>query len=101
MCYDTGTKQHSEDKYMNTKEEFNKLLKKQGYESLYEFCMKNQIDYSNMSKRVGGVRQKIEISFMFRIANMLHVPVETIIEIFYYDDWITNRAMLNERDFTM
>ena len=81
---------------MNVKDEFNKLIKEKGYASLYDFCMKNQIDYANMNKRVGGVRQKIEICFMFKIANMLHVPVETIIEIFYYDEWITNRAMIDE-----
>lgn len=86
---------------MDTKERFLKLLKEKGYSNLRQFCVEVGIDYPNMDKRVKGVRQKIEISFMFKLANLLHVPVETIIEIFYYDDWITNRAMLNERDFTM
>lgn len=86
---------------MDKKEAFYKLLISKGYTSLYDFCMKNQIDYANMNKRVGGVRQKIEIAFMFKIANMLHVPVETIIEIFYYDDWITNRAMMDENNFAL
>ena len=79
---------------MTTKEAFNNLLKERGYSSLYDFCMKNQIDYANMNKRVGGVRQKIEIGFMFKIANMLHVPVETIIEIFYPDDYKENRSLI-------
>ena len=76
---------------MEAKEAFNKLLKAKGYQSLNDFCTKNGIDQSNMSKRVNGVRQKIEIGFMFKIANILHVPVEQIIEIFYNDEWKENR----------
>ena len=86
---------------MDRKEAFNKLIREKGYNTLYDFCLKNQLDYSNMSKRVGGTRQKIEIGYMFKVANILHVPVETIIEIFYYDEWITNRAMMNEADYTI
>lgn len=86
---------------MDTKERFLKLLKEKGYSNLRQFCVESGIDYPNMDKRVKGVRQKIEIGFMFKLANLLHVPVETIIEIFYYDDWITNRAMINENDLTI
>lgn len=86
---------------MNTKEQFNNLIREKGYKSLYAFCKDNHLDYGNMSRRLDGIRQKIEIGFMFKIANILHVPVESIIEIFYYDDWITNRAMINENDLTI
>ena len=77
---------------MDKKEAFNKLLHEKNYASLYDFCMKNQIDYANMSKRVGGIRQKIEIGYMFKLANILHVPVETIIEIFYPEELKENRS---------
>ena len=86
---------------MTTKEQFNQLIREKGYKTLYAFCKQNNLDYGNMSRRLDGIRQKIEISFMFKLANMLHVPVETIIEIFYTDEWITNRAMIDENDLTI
>ena len=80
---------------MTIKENFTQLLKDQGYVSLYEFCLKNQMDYANMSKRLNGTRQKIEISFMFKLATILRVPVEKIIEIFYPDEWKENRSFVD------
>lgn len=81
---------------MTTKELFNVLLIKKGYTSLHDFCLKNQIDYSNMNKRVNGVRQKVEIAWMFKIANMLHVPVEEIVSIFYPNEWEENRSLIED-----
>jgi len=78
---------------MTTKDMFNDLLKKKGYASLHAFCKDNQIDYGNMQKRVNGIRQKIEIGFMFKLANMLHVPVVEIIKIFYPDDYKENQRL--------
>lgn len=79
---------------MTTKEMFNNLLAKKGYSSLHDFCIQQKIDYANMNKRVNGIRQKIEISYMFKLANILHVPIETIIEIFYPDEWQENRSLI-------
>lgn len=76
---------------MTVKESFNELLKKKGYASLHDFCLKNQMDYANMNKRVNGIKQKIEITNAFKIANILKVPVETIISIFYPEEWEENR----------
>lgn len=83
---------------MDKKEAFNKLITTKGYKSLYDFCLTNNIDKSNMSKRLANsdTRQKIEIGFMFKIANILHVPVEKIIEIFYEDDWKENRSLIEK-----
>ena len=78
---------------MNTKDAFNELLKKHGYTSVHDFCLKQQTDYSNMNKRVNGVRQKVEISFMFKIANMLHEPVDVIVHIFYPEEYEENQAI--------
>ncbi len=76
---------------MTTKELFLKLITSKGYSTLYDFCLKNGIDYSNTNKRLTG-RQKIAIEWMFNLANILHIPVEDIIEIFYIDEWKENRS---------
>ncbi len=81
---------------MTPKEMFNDLLHKKGYTSLHDFCMKNQIDYANMNKRVNGIRQKVEISWMFKIANILHVPIEKIVHIFYPTEWEENRSLIED-----
>ena len=81
---------------MTTKEMFNALLIEKGYSTLYDFCLKNHIDYSNMSKRVNGKKQKIEISFAFKIANILKVPVDRIIAIFYPSEYEENLAVIED-----
>ena len=75
---------------------FNDLLHQKGYTSLHDFCMKNQIDYANMNKRVNGIRQKVEIAWMFKIANILHVPVEEIVHTFYPTEWEENRSLIED-----
>ena len=79
---------------MTPKELFNELLTQKGYASMYEFCMKNQLDYANMNKRVNGKKQKIEIPFAFRLANILKVPVDSIIKIFYPQEYQENQDLL-------
>ena len=81
---------------MTKKEAFHNLINTKGYNTFYDFCLKNGIDYSNMSKRLSGTRQKIEIGFMFKLANILHEPVETIIEIFYPEEFAENRSLIEE-----
>jgi hypothetical protein len=76
---------------MTPKENFNELLQKKGYSSLHDFCMKQQIDYANMNKRVNGKKQKIEIAYAFKLANMLKVPVDEIIAIFYPEEYAENQ----------
>lgn len=78
---------------MSTKEEFNALLNKHEYPSVRNFCYAHNIDYANMNKRVNGQRQKIEIGFMFRLANMLHEPVDVIVKIFYPNEYEENQAL--------
>lgn len=76
---------------MADKDKFNELLKKKGYSSLHDFCLKNQIDYANMNKRVNGIRQKVEIAWMFKLANMLKVDIMEIITIFYPEEVKENK----------
>lgn len=78
---------------MSTKDAFNELIKKHGYTSVHDFCLKQQIDYANMNKRVNGVRYKVEIGFMFRLANSLHEPVDVIVQIFYPEEYEENQAI--------
>lgn len=78
---------------MTTKELFTKLVLKHGYSSLNQFYNENGLDHSNMSKRLIGQRQKIEISFMFKIANLLHEPIDVIVKIFYPDEYAENQAL--------
>ena len=84
---------------MTTKEMFNALLKKKGYASLRDFCIKNSIDYPNMTKRVNGIRQHIEIDYAFKLANMLNVPVEKIIAIFYPNEFKENRENIKQEKY--
>lgn len=76
---------------MTVKERFDKLLHSKGYASLYEFCKTNELDYGNMNRRVNGVKQKIEIAFAFKLANILELPIEQIIEVFYPDEYKENQ----------
>lgn len=78
---------------MDTKKLFYKLLNDNGYSTPYEFCKKNNLDASNMNKRILGVRQKIEINFMFKIANILKVPVIEVIKVFYPEEVQENEAL--------
>lgn len=80
---------------MTVKDNFNALLKQKGYASLHDFTCKNNIDYANMNKRVLGKKQKIEIPFAFKIANILKVPVDDIIKIFYPVEYNENQTISN------
>lgn len=80
---------------MTTKDTFNNLLKEKGYASLHDFTCKNDIDYGNMYKRISGKTQKIEILFAFKLANILKVPVDDIIKIFYPNEYAENQSIVN------
>lgn len=81
---------------MSNKERFDNLLHKQGYASLYAFCKDNNLDYGNMNRRVNGVTQKIEIAFAFKIADILRVPIDTLLDIFYPEEMKKNRAAIKD-----
>lgn len=71
------------------------LLKKHGYDNVAQFCEANNLIATNMNKRLRG-DQKIEILFLFKIANILHEPIETMIEIFYPDELAENRSLIEQ-----
>jgi hypothetical protein len=49
-----------------------------------------------MNKRLIGVKQKIEISFAFKLANILRVDISEIIKIFYPDEYKENQELIGK-----
>lgn len=76
---------------MNRQEAFTDVLKRHGYRSVNHFCLENKIPQTNMSKRLRGT-QKVELPLLFTWANMLHEPIDTMIEIFYPEEMQENRS---------
>lgn len=76
---------------MSRKEKFNEVLKKHGYRSLNNFCIENKLIQTNVNKRVKDESIQVELPILFQFANLLHEPIETMIEIFYPDEWEENR----------
>ena len=76
---------------MTCKEAFNEVLKRHGYRSINNFCIENKIIQTNLNKRIKDESIKVELPILFNLANILHEPIETLIEIFYPDEWQENR----------
>lgn len=76
---------------MTRKEAFNEVLKRHGYRSINNFCIENKIIQTNLNKRIKDESIKVELPILFNLANILHEPIETLIEIFYPDEWQENR----------
>ena len=81
---------------MTVKENFISLIKSKGFKNLRQFCLAAGIDYANMSKRLTGIKQKIEIGFAFKLANVLRVDVSEIIKIFYPDEYKENQELIGK-----
>lgn len=70
-------------------EEFNGLLKENGYKSVLAFCKDAGIDRANLDKNIKGVF-KLSLERAFIIARTLCVPIETVLWVFYPDEMIEN-----------
>ena len=79
---------------MSRREKLNEILHKHGYRSLNHFCIENKLSQSNYNKRIKDESIRVEIDLLFQMANMLHEPIETMIQIFYPTEWATNREMM-------
>ena len=77
---------------MTRKEAFNEVLKRHGYRSLNNFCLENKIIQTNLNKRIKDESIQVELPILFNLANLLHEPIETMIEIFYPNEWQENRS---------
>ena len=84
---------------MTRREQFAALLKEHGYSSINKFCIENKLSQSNVNNRAKNESIKVELSILFSWAAILHEPIETLIEIFYPEEWINNRAIMNENDY--
>lgn len=76
---------------MTRREKFAELLKKHGYTSINNFCIENKLSQSNVNNRAKNETIKVELPILFQWAAILHEPIETLIEIFYPDEWQENR----------
>lgn len=81
---------------MTRREKFNEVLKRHGYRSLNQFCLENKLIQTNFNKRLKDESIRVDIDNLFLMANLLHEPIETMIEIFYPEDLADNRANIEK-----
>lgn len=81
---------------MTRQERFKKLLEKHGYKSLNAFCVENGLQQGNFNKRLKYEDLAVDVKTMFQLANALKEPIESILEVFYYDEVTENRALIED-----
>ena len=81
---------------MSRKENFRVLLKKHGYSSLSSFCAANGLHQGNFNKRVKEESIRVDLDNLFLLADLLHEPIEVMVEIFYPEDMKLNRESVEE-----
>ncbi len=82
---------------MNQRQElFNTVLKMHGYTSLNNFCIENKLQQANFSRRLKDENLKVDLLILFKLADILHEPIETMIMIFYPDEWAENRRNMED-----
>ena len=67
------------------REEFYKLMKEQGFESLQKFCKASGIAVGNLHANLRG-RDRLSIKRAFIIATTLKVAIDIILEMFYPEE---------------
>ena len=82
---------------MTRKESFRAVLKKHGYSSLASFCAKHGLNQGNFNKRVKEESIRVDIDTLFLLADLLHEPIEVMLEIFYPEDMKLNRESVEEK----
>ena len=78
---------------MTRQKKFMELLNKHNYSSLNAFCLDNHLQQTNFSKRLRDENLKVDLLILFKLANILHEPIETLIEIFYPEELKENRSL--------
>ena len=79
---------------MSRKDAFLEVLNKHGYPSVNKFCIENKLQQTNVNKRVKDETIKVDLNTLFTWANILHEPIENMIEIFYPEEWAENRSLI-------
>ena len=80
---------------MSRKEEFSALVKKHGYNSINNFCVKNKLIQTNVNKRVKDENIKVELPILFSWAAILNEPIDVLLDIFYPEEMKENKKNLN------
>lgn len=75
------------------KEKLFKLAESAGYENIRQLSKDAGIDCSNLYSNLDGT-WKMSIKRMFKIANILGVSINQIIEIFYPEEYAENQKLL-------
>ena len=81
---------------MTRREKFAALVEKHGYTSINNFCIENKLSQSNVNNRAKNETIKVELPILFSWAAILHEPIETLIEIFYPEEWEENRSLIEK-----
>lgn len=82
---------------MSRKEKFLALIKAHGYTSVNNFCIENKFNQSNTNQRLNDESKKVELPLLFKWAKILEEPIDTLIEIFYPDDFAENQAFAKKK----
>ena len=80
---------------MTRKDKFLKLLSDHNYTSINNFCIVNGLTQTNVNRRVKNESIKVELPILFQWANILHEPIEELLEIFYPDEMAENKNLSN------
>lgn len=81
---------------MTRKEKFHALLKKHGYASLRSFCAEHNLNQANFNRRIKEESIRVDLDNLFLLADLLHEPIEVMLEIFYPEDMKLNRQSVEE-----
>lgn len=75
------------------KERLLQLIIAAGFENYRQFCLEAGLDQSNLYSNLDGT-WKMSLKRMFKIANLLGVPILEIIGIFYPDELEENMKLI-------
>lgn len=81
---------------MTRKEKFHAILKKHGYASLRSFCAEHNLNQANFNRRIKEESIRVDLDNLFLLADLLHEPIEVMLEIFYPEDMKLNRQSVEE-----
>ena len=76
------------------KEKLLSLVNAAGYDNFRQFCMDVNVDQSNLYSNLEG-KWGMSVKRMFKIANLLHVDILQILEIFYTEAYEENKRIAN------
>lgn len=68
------------------------IIKEAGFKNMRQFSEKLGVNESNLYSNFKG-RWGMSVGRMFKIANLIGCPIETVIEIFYPEEYSENREL--------